>query len=976
MTQWVNLSVSGLFTSMNDFNGIPLGAMDIANNLEIPYKNIGQPRRGFFSLDNSNLQPVNYIRLTNFPINFVDSSISLGSDNLLRYQNNLQITPVQVPGTLSAGILPADPTYAKSRFFVAGQNLYTTARDGVRSLASGSAAITLRAGVPKALDLTGVATGTTGFFDNNPVLSTLGDITNGSNLLNNLESISGVTIGNYISGPGIPAGTTVVSVTASATENTQNGNLTDGSNQINGLATTAGLLIGMLATGFGIPAGSFISNIISGTAIEITKNVIGNIVGTPVTFTSVGNVTMSNDATATATLNPVTFYAGGQVAYVILYGRTETDQNGATITRLGTPSQPFILTNVSENSVNVTLTATLPKNSENAITFYQLYRSPETLSATISPAGQYNLVAEKLLTPTDFTNRTINILDALPDDFREGGTALYTGSDQEGIGQANDPPPLAWDISTFRNFMVYGNVTFPTSMFITILAVGPPNGVQVNDQISITGNFNGNIFTETYTAKFTEDDVNRQFQIFTSGTDAQNITDTTNSLIRVINYDNAVPVHVILVSGVDSLPGQMVFEADYPSVGDTFTVNASAHKTAYDPTLNSVSSLINVYNNRISVSKIDQLESVPSLNYYNVGDTSSPIVRVIGMRDYIIILKLDGVYKILGNEPKALQVTTFDLTTNIIGPDTAVKLNSSVWMLSNQGVVSISDAGIDAKSVPIDDQLNYLVANAFDNVTTNSFAIGYESDRKYILSVPSLTSNFCVQQYNFSYITNAWTTWSRSIYFGYINSTSNLIYIARADGNQKGISIERKTYSTSDYVDEGTSVTISAIGAGTITLTDASNVSEGDVITQGTETTQVVSINGNVLTVLDSVGFGVGAASNLAAYPVNITWKQVYSGNPAFQRQYSEGLLLFKQANFNEAAVSFSTDYNTLASTLTLPAQLSPALPSTVRFYMPIDQQMGSYLFPSFFMQQGQCYFIFQGMSISYEDISQEVGLS
>jgi hypothetical protein len=38
MSQNLNFSVAGLFTSLNDFNGLPPGAMDVADNVEIRFK--------------------------------------------------------------------------------------------------------------------------------------------------------------------------------------------------------------------------------------------------------------------------------------------------------------------------------------------------------------------------------------------------------------------------------------------------------------------------------------------------------------------------------------------------------------------------------------------------------------------------------------------------------------------------------------------------------------------------------------------------------------------------------------------------------------------------------------------------------------------------------------------------------------------------------------------------------------------------
>ena len=335
------------------------------------------------------------------------------------------------------------------------------------------------------------------------------------------------------------------------------------------------------------------------------------------------------------------------------------------------------------------------------------------VSILSAPLQQYNLAIEYFITGGDIAARVVTLTDSTPNQFL--GIPLYTGSDQEGANQANDPP-LAYDICAFRDFMVYGNTTEPTRLFVTITGVGSPSGIQLNDTISFTYVFQGTTYTGVYTAKNSENQAARQFEFFTDGTNAQNITNTANSLIRVINYDLSLPIHAILISGSNDLPGQMVFEGDYPSI-DTFTVTASAHATAYTPTLTNVVSTVSKNVNQVFISKAGMIEAVPILNFYPVGDSSSPIYRTIALRDYVIVIKSDGIYKIVVYSPSTLSVLPFDLTTKNIGPDTVVKLNSSVYMLSNQGIVSISDGGVEAKSIPIDDELNYLIGSNLDALT-------------------------------------------------------------------------------------------------------------------------------------------------------------------------------------------------------------------------------------------------------------------
>lgn len=1090
MSQSVNLAVSGIYTSLNDYNGLPPGALDVADNVECRYKNVMEPRRGFEGLADSSMAGVHLKRITNFYIAGVDRVVGLTSDGDLVYYTGVDPWPA-IPGDVVSNILPPDSTNGKSRFVTAGQNLYVTAQDGVRSLSTGTSAEMLRAGVPKGLNLEAETNSDSdGFLNNNVVLSTTGTLTNSSAIVTYLADTTGIAVGQYatgtdvdatlvvqdltytsvvfgtagnsttityvggaalsvavvgtaitvtlntgvstatlvraaiiasgaasalvtavVTGTGgnvqvaaavtplaggldntIPIGTTVASITDEATIIIETGSTTAGSTSITALASLTGIVAGVLVSGSGIPDGAKVVSTSGAGPYVVVIDIacFQTATGVSVTFTSPLQVTLDANALKTASGTPISFYTGSQVGYRMVFGRVETDINDGSVTRLGSPSSLAIATNLSPYSTNVIVTGTLPKNSENEITFVQLYRSGQTESIDISPLDQYNLVYERELVAGDFTARVITVTDEVPDSLV--GIPLYAGSDREGILQANDPPPMCWDMCKFRDFTLFGNITRPTTLKFTIVSVGSPDGIQAGDTITVSGSFLSVVFSETYTAASSESQVARQFKVYSTGTPSQNIADTANSLIRVINYDDALPVHAILLSTTTDLPGQIIFEADNPSY-DTFTVDASAHQDAYDPVLDEVASDLNTINNGIGVSKTGELEAVPTTNLLRAGDTSSNLLRMIPLRDYVIVLKTDGIYKVQGLTPGGLVINPFDLTTKIIGADTAVSLNSGVWMLSNQGVVSISDGGVDAKSVPIDDQLNRLIGSYLDNLVDVAFAVGYESDRKYILCVPDSNNAYAEIEYNFNYVTNAWTTWSRNFYTGFVHSNEGKLYVSRADSTEQGISKERKNANYKDYVDEALENVILSIDVDVITLQDVNNVEAGDILYQSTTLFSPildVDLINNTVTVQYALSFTAGDVEILKAYACNMTWKQVFGDNPAFMRQFSEGLALFKNTRFNVATASFITDFSPSVAQVELAGTgnglwgLFPwgelpwggnIIPSKIRFYIPQDKQIGSYLLPSLQIKQGYSDFKFQGLAISYYNISQEVGI-
>jgi hypothetical protein len=205
---------------------------------------------------------------------------------------------------------------------------------GIMSSASGAAStITAVTGISGGLSITNLAAGQpitgTSLTANNYILSqpsgttiTLGlaakvtptavfptgYVTSGSNTITSVSSVSALTIGQGITGPGIQSGT-IISGTASGTgvpttitlskaANTTpmvlfTGVVTSGSNSITPVASTAGLAVGQTVTGTGIPLNTYITNI--GSNISMGSSPTGPAV----------NATLSSVSTTITTFNGI-----------------------------------------------------------------------------------------------------------------------------------------------------------------------------------------------------------------------------------------------------------------------------------------------------------------------------------------------------------------------------------------------------------------------------------------------------------------------------------------------------------------------------------------------------------------------------------------------------------------------------------------------------------------------------------------------
>jgi hypothetical protein len=326
--------------------------------------------------------------------------------------------------------------------------------------------------------------------------------------------------------------------------------------------------------------------------------------------------------------------ANNQVAYRIVYGYR--DRQGNLI--LGAPSQRLIVINPSGGgSKNVSLTWYLPSDvKENE--FFQVYRSGLSGGASIPPDDNMQLVFEGVVTAADITNKTITIEDVTPDSLR--GTALYTNVQQQGILQANEKPPLAKVLATYKGYTFFGNTISRHRLNFTLLGVGSPNfgyttktGTTTNGSAVITGLPNntglrvgmrvvgtgipantivvsidsntqvtlsnqatasGTVSLEfqdritiaevDYWAGSSMNLASNQFKVETTLTPAENIAETSLYLIEAINRSNSnTLVYAYYISGEDEVPGKILIEER--SIGGVEFHMSSTYGAGFSPNL-------------------------------------------------------------------------------------------------------------------------------------------------------------------------------------------------------------------------------------------------------------------------------------------------------------------------------------------------------------------------------------------------------
>ncbi len=326
-------------------------------------------------------------------------------------------------------------------------------------------------------------------------------------------------------------------------------------------------------------------------------------------------------------------------------------------------------------------------------------------------------------------------------------------------------------------------------------------------------------------------------------TPSQQIEQFSTSLVNVINSQDAL-VSAYYLSGFNDVPGQILLENRIVT-GDAFWIYANSTLTGgeFNPSLpatnvNTVISQNEVKPNRMYYSKFQQPEAVPLVNYLDVGPRDRAITRIVALTDSLFVFKEDEIYRLSG-DTAPFQVTSFDKSVYLTAPDSAAVLNNQIYALTTQGVVQVSEGGVQVISRPIENRV--LGVQKFgDAYKTVSFGVSYESDRAYHLwTMTNADDEVGTQCFRYNTFTSTWTRWDLEATCGLVNFADNKMYLGAGDDNV--VFKERKTLTRLDHADRqfDLNIIIDGVNEMDLSLSSIGNATEGDVLIQ----TQYLTIN-------------------------------------------------------------------------------------------------------------------------------------
>lgn len=624
----------------------------------------------------------------------------------------------------------------------------------------------------------------------------------------------------------------------------------------------------------------------------------------------------------------------------------------------GAPSGRFTVSNTTGGTRDVQCVVYLPPQITTSH-FIQLYRST-IVSTSTDPGDDLRLVLEYFPTSTDITNGYVTLADITPDAFR--GADLYTNANATDGGQANqnDEPPLGRDIVWFQNKLLVANYTDKHEMLLQMLGT--------TGMTTQTITLGGVVFT----AGTGETVSTGTFQVYKTGgggytdlgTQSLNVEGTAKSLCKVINqYAANTSLYAFYDSGVDDPPGRIrVVERGIGGSQFTVICSASAMGSSFSPAIpttgSTYASTADRRVNQIRVSKDGEPEHMPRARNIIVGGEDEEIQRIIPLRSSLIVIKDRSIWRIAIAEPGEADPVFIDNTCQIAGRDSAAVLNNTVFMLSDQGFVAITDNGIQIVGRPTENRVlaGLEKVNAPDH--DRFVGVGHEQRRIYICLAydAAAAENTC---FVYSPIANngrgAWTKRRLNAVAFAVLSNRLMYALNNAYGHVLRQRASRRDGASwyRDYCEEaGTFDVVSADAAtSTITGTFTASVNYDGYLSAAPEygwklyyggaqgvVLSAVSNGGGSYTLtlnsLDLVDYGAGLPDTFTVYRP-VPWTVEYAPIAGNQDLKQFGDVVVKAETSNAYAIDFA--YANQSDTRSDPASDDwSAQPTADRVYVPV----------------------------------------
>lgn len=236
--------------------------------------------------------------------------------------------------------------------------------------------------------------------------------------------------------------------------------------------------------------------------------------------------------------------------------------------------------------------------------------------------------------------------------------------------------------------------------------------------------------------------------------------------------------------------------------------------------------------NRVYFSDVDEPESVPLVNYFDVGSQGARVLALVPLRNALLVFKEDGLWRVTGSGPTAWSVDLLDPTIRLIRPEAVCASNNKAYAWCLGGFMEIDENGGRSLSQSrIDVELREIASSVMDNSTSHGvWCIPIQTLNLVLLGVPSSGGqSFTSMVYVYNQSTDAFTEWPFELGPAADSATKRTCYVSRStktppagcaavEYEVRELAAPRgydRTYSISDPTSvSGTTITFDSTGIG------------------------------------------------------------------------------------------------------------------------------------------------------------------
>lgn len=885
----------GLYLNQNSFS-VPDGALEQALNTVITKDDVIEKRKGFFTF------------LTPAPGSVLNSLYTYQNVLMALYDSKIQWIDSSGTGTNLTGETVLLSGMRFGRFVDANSNLYFTTDNGIMKLEAFNSAV-FKSGVPSGLDLRGKFAAANGPIGGDKQVNyrvIFGRRDANNNLLLGAPSDILTLVNRKIVGSAWTRSGTTVTVTTSVAHNLATGMVITVSNT--------------LPTSTDITPGDYI--------VTVTGAFIFTFTGTGSTSGTSGTLdyTTTRDSLLEGTIPT------GVNSTSYFYQVYRSSQAGTGVNDVA-PLDFRLMQEVQLTTQDLTdevfyYTDTI----DDLFLGAELYTNPNSEEGELQANNQAPLSADMALYKNYVFYANTTSLHLL---------SLALTSTNTSFINAGDYVEVKVDAVT-RRYVArsgVGNSTVGSQIVTgtnTLTITYNAHGFSTGDTVLISNVQGGAFAATTYTVGTV---TTNTFQITGSGTatslDFQGVTNgtyyiftlqgpgtsvatgidvTARALVKAINRDQSSAVYARYLSTADDIPGKFYLQAKTFAGAINVRANTTTVGMAFTPnfpaTFGSLVSTNDALPNNLAYSKLGEPEAVPFENAFPVGSRNKAILRIFALRDSLIVLKEDGVFRVDGDSPASFTVTPIDNTVFCLVPQSAALLNNQVIFLSNQGVAMVSNSAVQLISHRIEDPLTPIYTNP--NLLAQTAGVAYESARLYLLTTLLPNTNVASTVWCYNTLTDSWTTWDKFFTAGVVGPSDTLCLISTTNTLQK----QRRLYNRTDYADENFAISISTVATDlkscAFTVTDYTPKA-GDIIVYGGNINIVMTAvnNGGVWTVtFDTASNLVPSSSAIIyqAFTATIKFSPFTGGQTNRMKQFAQMTLRPRDNSISMMEVTFTND--------------------------------------------------------------------